>query len=133
MVNLSHLSNGHRQRFYEDLYVYCSEQDSYQIAERLQKELKVFLPEIEELLAFSIQECEEDEYGLAEELEPGCEQTNLRPYMITQHFFLNVLDLSDQSIDPVSDSVFEAVKEAVINTPYFSFMGLVEDEDEAEQ
>lgn len=127
MTNPSSLSNGELQGFYEDLYVYCSEKDSYQIAERFQKELKVSFPEIDDLPDFSVGECDEDEYELAVELEPGSNQEDFRPYMITQHFFLEVLNLSDQVIDPISDAVFEAVQRATEDVPYFSFMGFLKE------
>lgn len=127
MTNPSSLSNGELQDFYEDLYVYCSEKDSYQVAERFQKELKVSFPEIVDLPNFSVDECDKDEYELAEELEPGSNQENSRPYMITQHFYLEVLNLSDQVIDPISDAVFEAVQRAAEDVPYFSFMGFLKE------
>ena len=127
MTNPSSLSNGELQGFYEDLYVYCSERDSYQVAERFKKELKVSFPEIDDLPDFTVDECDEDEYQLAEELDPGSNQENFRPYMITQHFFLEVLNLSDKVIDPISDAVFEAVQRATEDVPYFSFMGFLKE------
>ena len=127
MTNPSSLSNGELQGFYEDLYVYCSEKDSYQVTERFQKELKVSFPEIGDLPIFSVDECDEDEYEIAEELEPCSNQKNFRPYMITQHFYLEVLNLSDQVIDPISDAVFEAVQRSAEDVPYFSFMGFLKE------
>ncbi|MGY6463134.1 hypothetical protein ACXIUA_04285 [Corynebacterium sp. UMB8791] len=127
MTSLSSLSNGELQGFYEELYVYCSERVSCHIAERLQKELKVSFSEIDALPDFTVGECDEDEYELAKELEPGSNQESLRPYMITQHFFLEVLNLSDQVIDPISDAVFAAVQRATEDVPYFSFMGFLTD------
>ena len=73
MTDLSNASPDLPQGFYEELYVYCSCQDSYRVAGRLREELQVSLPEIEKLPDFSIRECEEDEYGLAEELEPDAD------------------------------------------------------------
>lgn len=127
MTSLSSLSNGELQGFYEELYVYCSEKDSYHIAERFQKELKLSFSEIDALPDFTVSECDEDEYELAKELEPGSNQESFRPYVITQHFFLEVLNLSDQVIDPISDAVFAAVQRATEDVPYFSFMGFLTD------
>lgn len=47
--------------------------------------------------------------------------------MITQHFYLEVLNLSDQLIDPISDAVFEAVQRSAEDVPYFSFMGFLKE------
>ena len=40
---------------------------------------------------------------------------------------LEVLNLSDQVIDPISDAVFEAVQRSAEDVPYFSFMGFLKE------
>ena len=108
--------------FQEDLYLYCAESELAGIAQRLQSELRTAFPEIDQLPDFTYQLCSEDEFNLAEELAEDIDTAQLHPFLLTQHFSVRVSDLSEATLDVVSDKVFGAVRSAVGSTPYFSFM-----------